>query len=544
MRPTFKLVIAHLAFFTLTFGNVTAVRIHAQQNTEKEAVRLSADLVQIDAVILDKNHRPVTRLAREDFVLIEDGKPQQVAFSSLVQTVRNPGGSAAGQAGNLQLQTPQAGDQAGRQIFLIIDPYFISFESHLRLKRALLRFVDESLSPQDQLAVVNLGGGMAAFEHATRNREVIKLAINEMLTDGMKLSEQGLAGRGLTEKDARVSQDYRLRNSLRSLASLAERLKQTPGRKVAIFVSELLPLWKDEVECHKGLCGLTRTLNYATELRQIIGASRRSGLVFYTVDPQGLTASVAARTASQSTPRRPGDRREAPEENAARLNSPVDSRRGLQQLAEATGGFAIFDTNDPNAALGLAMAENEAYYTLGYYPSESAMDGRFRLVKVQVRNRPDLVVRARIGYLARTEKDSAKSFQGESGMNRAVASLVPLRQVLVALTFDSPSLDRSTPKATLHIRPAPEFFYESGGKHVGTFEIKGYVFDLKNKLVDGFSQTLNLALTSANYSRATGSGIDLSVELPIKKPGLYNVRVAVRERGGEVGTVSEWAQIR
>lgn len=544
MRPIFRPVITHIVSLTLIFASVTPGRIHAQQNAGKEDVRLSADLVQIDAVVIDKNHRPVTDIAREDFILTEDGKPQQITFSSLVQTARNPAEINARHDGGIKPQAPYADEQAGRQVFLIIDPYFISFESNLRLKRALQRFVDESLSQQDQLAVVNLGGGMAVFQHAIRNREIIKLAIDRMLDDGMKLSEQGLAGRGLSEKDARVSQDYRLRNTLRSLASLAERLKETPGRKIAIFVSELLPLWRDEVECHKGLCGLTRTLNYASELREIIGASRRGGLVFYTVDPQGLTAPVAARQAAQSAPRTSGNRREAPEENAARLNSPIDSRRGLRQLAEATGGFAVFDTNDPNAALGLAMTENETYYTLGYYPSEPALDGRFRIVKVQVRNRPDLEVRARIGYMARSQKVEATSFQGESGMNRAVASLVPLRSVLVGLTLDGPSLDRSSPKATLHIRPRPEFFQSSGDKHTGTFEIKGYVFDLKNKLIDGFSQTLNLALTPTNYARATGSGINLPVELPIKKAGLYNIRVAVRERGGEVGTASEWAQIK
>ncbi|HKY06032.1 MAG TPA: VWA domain-containing protein [Blastocatellia bacterium] len=544
MGPISKPVIAQLAVFTLILANVATGHIHSQQNTEKEAVRLKADLVQIDAVVIDKNHRPVTNLTREDFELTEDGRPQPLAFSSLVETARN-GSDAARPDVIAGDQPPYADEQeGGRQVFLIIDPYFISFENHLRLKRALQRFVDESLGPQDHFTFVNLGGGIAAFRRATRDREIIKLAIDQMLGDGKKLSEQGLAGRGLSEKDARVSQDYRLRNTLRSLASLAERLKETPGRKIAIFVSELLPLWKDEVECHKGLCGLTRTLNYASELRQIIGASRRSGLVFYTVDPQGLTASTAARQAAGPAPRTTGNGKEVPEENAARLNSPVDSRRGLSQLAEATGGFAIFDTNDPNAALGLAMAENESYYALGYYPSEPALDGRFRLVKVRVRNRPDLEVRARIGYLARSQKDDGRSFQGESGMNRAVAHLGPLRRVMVGLTVDGPSLDRRAPRARLHIRPRPEFFYESGGKRLGTFEIKGYVFDLKDNLIDGFSQTLNLALTPSNYARATGSGIDLPVDLPIKKPGLYNIRVAVRERGGEVGTVSEWAQIK
>ena len=50
--------------------------------SEDEVVRISTELVQIDAVVTDKDGNPVTDLRAEDFEILEDKKPQQPARSS------------------------------------------------------------------------------------------------------------------------------------------------------------------------------------------------------------------------------------------------------------------------------------------------------------------------------------------------------------------------------------------------------------------------------------------------------------------------------
>jgi Ca-activated chloride channel homolog len=84
------------------------------------------------------------------------------------------------------------------------------------------------------------------------------------------------------------------------------------------------------------------------------------------------------------------------------------SRKVLTELAEATGGQAYFpDTLDQVTPLCEQIArEIRNQYTIGYYPSNSAKDGSFRLVHVDVfpaEHHEKLTVRTRTGYYAPKE---------------------------------------------------------------------------------------------------------------------------------------------
>lgn len=83
-------------------------------------------------------------------------------------------------------------------------------------------------------------------------------------------------------------------------------------------------------------------------------------------------------------------------------------RRGkkvLTELAEATGGLAYFPENLQQVTPVCEQVAREIrnQYTLGYYPSNTARDGAFRALQVQVippKGRGKLSVRTRTGYYA------------------------------------------------------------------------------------------------------------------------------------------------
>jgi len=83
------------------------------------------------------------------------------------------------------------------------------------------------------------------------------------------------------------------------------------------------------------------------------------------------------------------------------------SKKILTELAESTGGAAYFpDTLDDVAPVCAQIARDiRNQYTLGYYPSNTAKDGTYRLVHVEVngRGRGKLTVRTRTGYYAKNE---------------------------------------------------------------------------------------------------------------------------------------------
>ncbi len=81
------------------------------------------------------------------------------------------------------------------------------------------------------------------------------------------------------------------------------------------------------------------------------------------------------------------------------------ARQALTQLAEATGGLAFFPegVQDTEAICTQIAHDLRNQYTLAYYPSNTAKDGSFRGVHVEViapRGRGKLSVRTRTGYYA------------------------------------------------------------------------------------------------------------------------------------------------
>lgn len=65
----------------------------------------------------------------------------------------------------------------------------------------------------------------------------------------------------------------------------------------------------------------------------------------------------------------------------------------------ATGGSAWRNSNDLFAGISKAVAEGRDYYTLGYVPSNTTMDGKFRRIAVEVKGRK-VTLRAKRGYWA------------------------------------------------------------------------------------------------------------------------------------------------
>lgn len=82
-----------------------------------------------------------------------------------------------------------------------------------------------------------------------------------------------------------------------------------------------------------------------------------------------------------------------------------EGTKALEAIARASGGEAFFPkTMDDVDSVCLRIAQDiRAQYTIGYYPTDTARDGTFRAVKVElvgVKHHGKLSVRARPGYYA------------------------------------------------------------------------------------------------------------------------------------------------
>jgi VWFA-related protein len=95
------------------------------------------------------------------------------------------------------------------------------------------------------------------------------------------------------------------------------------------------------------------------------------------------------------------------------------AQRALDALAAATGGVAYYPkaVNDVGAFTLQVAHDIRNQYTLGYTPSNIALDGSYRQVKVVVDARHRPIVRTRTGYYATPEL--AKRAAAEPGAEKA-----------------------------------------------------------------------------------------------------------------------------
>jgi VWFA-related protein len=77
-----------------------------------------------------------------------------------------------------------------------------------------------------------------------------------------------------------------------------------------------------------------------------------------------------------------------------------DNGSALSQLAKASGGLYLHDSNDLPKSFREALQDNRETYILAYVPTNPAQDGKFRQIAVTLTNGNGLMVRAKSGYWA------------------------------------------------------------------------------------------------------------------------------------------------
>jgi VWFA-related protein len=170
--------------------------------------------------------------------------------------------------------------------------------------------------------------------------------------------------------------------------------------------------------------------DYETDFRDLLQRANRANVSFYPLDARGLVTF--------DEPIGP-DKPPPPSVDAALLR---DRQNAMHELAINTDGYAIVNTGNIDKALERMVQDAGAYYLLGYYSTNTRLDGRFRKLTVRVK-RPNVEVRSRPGYQAPTEADMASArvdglMKGAApgystfppGVARALEGLAPTRGVV------------------------------------------------------------------------------------------------------------------
>jgi VWFA-related protein len=507
----------------------------------------SAELVMVDAVVVDRDGKPVTDLSRDDFELREEGQPQPISHFESVQVERRASAEEKRPLVSTNVERPST--TPAPVLAVVFDERHLSADSVPAARKAVEALLTQGLAGGEVMLLATGTGevwtahneiGLAALrsrmarlrgmrrlvpEHeAITEYEAYRIAVHEdrqalfrvvgrlgdlerarggLISSNNRDARAQFAAAEAVERRARPlarqvwgEVSARSNATLAALEGLAQALVGRKGRKTAILITE----------------GFVADPT-SREWRRALDAARRTNLVIYGVDARGLQpgADSAAETFRKAT--------FLGSEGTALTD--IEASEGSDTLVTETGGTVRRRTNALAEAVLDISAEGRSYYLLGYQPS-TAPDDKYRRLSVTVR-RPGLTVRARKGYYAlRTRPETAR--------------ILPIPMRLAAY------VGRPQPPGGSHVQVVGEFdpnaveFSRDGERWTASVD---WVADVYTPGLTSTAQTrrLRLSLTQEGLDAARKAWIPLGADFSLP-PGAHVARLYVRdEKGGRAGAV-------
>ncbi|HUJ94160.1 MAG TPA: VWA domain-containing protein [Terriglobales bacterium] len=502
----------------------------SQDSSSQYTFHSETELVLVNVTVRDQKGAPVKDLKRQDFTVLEDNRPQQIATFDLENTdaVVSTNTAEVPLLGNLRAQkaaaaSPQPNQAAiplkdRRLIILFFDLSAMEPDEIDRSVTAAQHYVEKQMAPADLVAIISLGSQLVVNQDFTSDAALLKKVLQGFNAGAGQGFEEGTTGS--TEGTPDTGQpftvddtEYNIFNTdrrLEALKSVAERLSHVDEKKSLIYFSS----------------GMDRTgIENESELRAATNAAVRANLAIYTMDIRGLQAIVPGGEAQNASLRGVSPYSGAATLNA--LNSNFTTQETLVTLAGDTGGKAFLDSNDFGKVFTGVQQDSSIYYLLGYHSNNPARDGRYRRITVRV-NRPGVKLEFRRGYYAPAD------FRHSTQEDRE-------RQLEEELASDLPDTDLPVYLAPAYFRIADNRFYVSvslvvPGSQIpfthdkdqdkASLDVIGVLEDPSKRPVGQVRDTVKLALNTSQLVQRKNVQYDTGFVLP---PGKYHLKFVVRE---------------
>jgi hypothetical protein len=194
----------------------------------------------------------------------------------------------------------------------------------------------------------------------------------------------------------------------------------------------------------------------------------------------------------------------------------------LNNLAGATGGRPVVNTNDFDPGVAAIFIENSSYYLLGYQSTDSRTDGKLRRLDVRVA-RPGLQVRTRSGYVADRPNEAKRKAELEaSPLGAALAGVVPKSDLPMQLTAAPFGVAGKKEAAVAVMLGVKQPIRATGARTVERVDLVVSAFDVEGR---AFGST---RLRADVTIRADAKGLaeyEVLARIDLK-PGRYQLRTA------------------
>jgi hypothetical protein len=503
-----------------TFHSETEISAQTAGSAGNQAagpvIRVDVNLRQVDVVVNDAKGRLVTDLRPDDFLILEDGKPQKLTNFSWIEVTPPPAGAVlkalqerpslwewftgvpkfAKTPGNDILAAPMANprkEDIRRAIAFVFQDTSVPIIQRVR------KFIDEQVGPGDMISMRSMWRSVVPGPRGT-----------VMIRDSMGIFQQFTNDKrqldAATERIPRTCDVLHtcVPNAMGALRAAIQSLSDVPGRKAVVFVG-----------------------TYRGPVESIAELANRAGVVIDVLNTKGMG------------------------EEAFHGEAAIEAGTAID-LAKHTGGRRVLTDPgfDLTSDLNEVMEDLRGYYLLGYHTTLSDADFAREMparhkpaghnIEVKVL-RAGFTAHFRDGFFGVPDppaKPAAPPAGREEALTDAMFSIFTADGVRVHLDpmfFASPP-DPKTGKRSPVVRAVLEidgrdmtYTELDDGARKTVLDAALAVFNADGTQAGAKNQTFTASVSREKMAKYPKMSLQHEVDIPVSKPGQYQVRAAVRD---------------
>jgi VWFA-related protein len=493
----------------------------------KDSIQVS--VVNLDVYVTDKKGQPVIGLRKEDFQVLEDGKP--VEISNFFAEGRD---TAPATVPSDPTQAAAERPVAQRlRLVVFVDDVNLTAANRMRILQSTGRFLHKELKPGDEVMIVRYDQKLDVRRQFTPDLKVVDAdleAILKLPTDLRKYAT-GLynairsvyaainGGEGVgTLAEGAISawageESIMVQGALDGLDSVVSWLAGVPGRKAILYVSDGLPLTPgldlftiysrapQAPQAYARISEMTaQKFDLTTRFRQLTSHASRNRVAFYPIEAFGTRGTDGGSLFDSVS-------------LATRQN-------GLRFLAEDTGGRALLNAADVPSALARVSEDLATYYSIGYQPQRPGDEAEHK-IEVKVKSR-GAQVRYRQWYRDKPVGETVAE------ATLAVMRFGPEDNPLGAALEVVPGRTPGETLVRIKVPVAKLFLQPNGASRQG--QLRLYVVASGEGSTTPVRQTKLVTVDVPEAEAAAGAKKEYTHEISIPlKPGTYALGVGVRD---------------
>jgi VWFA-related protein len=510
---------------------------------QAQTIKVTSRLIIETVGVKDKKGNPIEGLTAKDFTITEDGVAQKISFCDHQMLTENATPLAATPAGeenvkiyNRLARTQIAPEAAGeirykdhRLLALYFDMTTMPQPDQMRALEAAQKFIRTQMTAADLVAILRYNGSSVdILQDFTADRNHLLSILETMVVGEGQEGAEAANDDSSADTGAAFGQDegeFNIFTTDRQLAALqtaAEALGRLNEKKSLIYFASGLNL--------NGLDNQAQLV--ATEQAAI-----RAGVSFWPIDARGLVASGPLGDATQGS--QGGSAMYTGAAASAMTSRFARSQDTLFALAGDTGGKALLDNNDLDRGIVNAQHADSDYYILGYYTSNTAVNGKFRKVKVSLTQEMAANLDYRQGYFGEKEWGKYTTADKERELEDALMQGDPWTDLTIAVEINYFQLNKAEYFVPIMVKiPGHELVLakKRGAEHT--------LIDFVGEIKDDYGGTTetnirdftNVKLSDSTAAELAKRPIEYSTGYTLL-PGKHTIKVLARDdETGRIGT--------